>query len=150
MGLMGTLHKRNKKCLKAIQHYEIKMPIYIDNSIFLLSAFNLSLRQETHKYFIVDWIRLEASLWRHQHSWVKIVFSFLFARPPSPAAATAIMISNWKRFDLRATKSCSSLFTPWKLRWGDEKWSTKAFMTLFELLKTVAAFAIFYKIYKLR
>jgi hypothetical protein len=30
-----------------------------------------------HKYFIVDWIRLEALFEKaHQHSWVKIVFSF--------------------------------------------------------------------------
>lgn len=56
MALMEIQHEEKKR-LKAIQLYEIKIPIYIDNLIFFFfSCFTL----KDHKYFIVDWIRLEA------------------------------------------------------------------------------------------
>lgn len=88
---------KNKKRLKAIQHCEIKMPIYIDNLIFFFfSVFTSRFTLKDHKYFIVDWIRLEA-LWKHQHSWWKL---FSFHSPAVPATATTIMIFNWENVDI--------------------------------------------------
>lgn len=81
MALMEIQTWKGTKRFKALQHYEIKMPIYIDNLIFFsfFFCFHLVATLKDHKYSIVDWIRLEALAWRKARAQlVKIVF---FSQP---------------------------------------------------------------------
>lgn len=105
----GDSNTKERNRLMAIQRYEIKLPIYIDNLIFsrfllvLLSerlCFHLVATLRDHKYFIVDWIRLEA-LWKASTQLVEIVF---FSRRASPQTSSTILIFNWENVDLRTAE----------------------------------------------
>lgn len=117
---LAIQHKRKKR-LKAIQHYEIKI-IYIDNLFFLLFLLSaLSVTPKDHKFFIVDWIRLEA-LSKASTLLVKIVFFHIARR--FAAAATNNHDFQLRKCRFANNKAKKRVLLGFYLLgncWGDEK-----------------------------